>query len=112
MRVAIVERDRFVGEQRAIYFKGFRCIVMPPNQSCPEEASTLLPMAGTARLTDPMRPWMGMNSIRVLRYVCKQDSYCPCRLNPLAIGHYCDFLVQKVCVGFPWAPLQQKGRKR
>lgn len=54
--VTTVERDRFAGEQHAIYFKGPRYIVMPQGQfpkGCPEEASTLLPMDETGRLTGP-----------------------------------------------------------
>jgi hypothetical protein len=56
MCVATVKRDRFAGEQRAIYFKDPRYTVMPQGQfptGCPEEASTLLPMAETGRLIRP-----------------------------------------------------------
>ena len=70
MCVATVGKDRLEGEtskQRAIYFKGRREVVMPqghvPTKSCPEEASSLLCMAETARLTDPMRPKVDVNFI-------------------------------------------------
>jgi hypothetical protein len=57
--LAIDEKDEFGRQQSTIYFKRLRYAVMPqgqPAKSCPEESSTLLTMAETARLLAPMRP--------------------------------------------------------
>ena len=65
--VVTVEGHSFAEEQHAIYFKG--SLVMLQGQfprCCPKEASSSICMAETGRLMDPMRPWVGVNSIRVL----------------------------------------------
>ena len=66
-------------------------------------------MAETGRLIDEMRPWVDVNSIRVLGIQYSRWVLLPLRLNSMAIGCCCDFLVQKVCVGFSRAALQQRG---